>query len=330
MTWNPGVKTFIAGEALAAYRRVKISPGTVTDPPEVVYAAAGEDFIGVTQYAVEIGADVAVKMNNGPGTFEIECAVSAAIARGTVLYGAASGKVSDASSGSAQGIALEAGVDGAVIEVAAWNVKSTTAGTVSIADAGGLITGVTVEAALAEIMQGIKTAQYTLFPQAIYLEDGTVLTKFADGANGVGWTQLANKDIALRWNNQATPDDIALQFVMPQDLNNGADVVLHLMGAIVKAGGAEADSPKFTVEAYFSEVGAAPGADVDCGGDSGEFLTAATNTYQEKTLALALANVPAVPCVLTLILHPKDGELPADDFILLTPWLEVTRKCLTS
>ena len=48
------IQTFYAGEALAAKRRVKIntaSPATTTDPPEVVYSDAGEDYIGVTEYA---------------------------------------------------------------------------------------------------------------------------------------------------------------------------------------------------------------------------------------------------------------------------------------
>lgn len=328
--YNEGIKTFIAGEALEGRRRVKIETGTVTTPPEVVYAAAGEDYDGVTEYAVDDGAQVAVKLKNAQGTFEVECIVDAAISRGTVLYGANDGMLSDAASGSAQAVALEPGEDNAIIEVVPYNVKSTTAGTVSIADTAGIFAGATVEAALAEIMKGIKTAQYAIMPQHIAKEDGTALTVFADGASGVGWTQLANKDLALRWNNNANPDDIIMQFVIPQDVDVTADMVLHLMGAIVKAGENEADSPVIAVEAYFSVPGAAPGADDDCGGDSGEFLTAATNTFQEKTLTIALANIPANPSVLTLVLHPKDGQLGTDDFILLTPWIEAKRACLTA
>jgi hypothetical protein len=162
------------------------------------------------------------------------------------------------------------------------------------------------------------------------MEDGTALTIFADGASGVGWTQLAGKVAALRWNNQATPDDIIAVFVMPQDLDDAADVVLHLLGAIVKAGADEVDSPVFTVEAYFDVPGAAPGAGANAGGESSEFLVAATNTFQEKILTIEAINVPASPSILTLVLHPKDGELPTDDFVLQMPWLEATRKCLTT
>jgi hypothetical protein len=327
--YNEGLRTFLTGEALAEKRRVKIKAGTVTTPAEVEYADAGEDFIGVTEFAVsELAAPITVKFQNAPGTFEIECTVGAAIVRGTVLYGAADGKISDTAVGSGAGISLEAGVTGQQIEVALWNVKSTTAATVSVLDALGIITGGTVEAALAELMVGAKTTQYTLMPDQIRLEDGTPVPIFA-GAGADGWTQLAGKVLALRWNDGGTPTDIAMQFVMPQDLDDGADMILHLMGAIVKAGGAEVDSPVFTVEAYFDVPGAAPGAGANVGGDSGEFLTAATNTLQEKTLTIALADVPASPSVLTLILHPKDGQLGTDDFVLLTPWLEVKRKCLT-
>lgn len=154
--WNEGIKTFIAGEDLEARRRVKIESGTTTTPAEVVYADAGEDWIGVTEYAVKDGDPISVKLNNSPGTFEIECDVDSAINRGTVLYGAADGKVSDAAVGSAQGIAMETGEDGAIIEVAPWNVKSTSAGNVSQADAGNHFSSVetTVEAALQKLAKG--------------------------------------------------------------------------------------------------------------------------------------------------------------------------------
>lgn len=108
MPWNDGVKTFKAGEALEAHRRVKIESGTTTTPPEVVYSDAGEAYIGVTECAVADTEDVAVRLKNCSGTVEIECTVSSAIARGDALYGAADGKVSDAVSGTAQGTAMQA------------------------------------------------------------------------------------------------------------------------------------------------------------------------------------------------------------------------------
>jgi hypothetical protein len=330
MPYNEGIKTFKAGEELEANRRVKIESGTTNDPPEVVYSDAGEDYIGVTMYHVEDGDDVSVKLTSYPGTIEVEVTLNSAIARGTVLYGAADGKMSDASSGSAQGTALEAvSASGEVIEVAPWSVKSTTAATVSVADSGDLFTAATVEAALAELMTGIKTAQYQIAPDFICLEDGTALTKFADGSSTTpGYHQYSNKDVGIRWNNHATPGELAVHFTMPQDLNDAADVDVHILGTILKAGGSLVDSPVFTVEAFFSGAGDAPSADTDCGGSSSEFT--ADGTLEEATLSLSAANVPASPQSLTLLIHPADGELGTDDFFLSSVWLEATRKCLTS
>jgi len=331
MPHNDGIKTFLAGEALAAKRRVKISSGTTTTPPEVVYADAGEDFIGVTEYAVPIGDDVSVRLQNSSGTFEIECTVSSSIVRGTVLYGANDGKVSDASSGSAQGEALEPGVTGQQLEVAPWNVKSTTAATVSVADANSNMTGATVEAVLDEHAKALKTAQYQINPTLVCLADGTRLDKFVNGASTVpGIYQSSSKDVGYRWNNDAAPGSIAAKFNIPQDVDVTANLVVHLLGAIVKAGAGEVDAPHVTVGAYFSTVGADPGADTNCGGDSGQFLTAQAAKYQEKTLTIALADVPANPSVLTLLVAPKTGELGTDDFILSGIWIEATRAALTT
>jgi hypothetical protein len=321
MTWNPGVKTFIAGEALAAYRRVKISPGTVTDPPEVVYAAAGEDFIGVTQYAVEIGADVAVKMNNGPGTFEIECAVSAAIARGTVLYGAASGKVSDASSGSAQGIALEAGVDGAVIEVAAWNVKSTTAGTVSIADVGNFTAAATVEAALAEIFQGLKTIQKTVpIPlNAITMEDGTALTKQATTVAGIA--QLANKEqVIMIPVNCTVGEALGFSIPLPQDIDVAADIEIHVLA------GKAADLDVLTLDCEVFPVAAGDVANADIQDTAAQTIVAAVT---ELIFICGLDGLLASPSAITGILT-LGGTNDGDAVYIYAGWVEYKSKVLTS
>jgi len=46
--FNIGSKAFVAGEALEAYRRVKLSTGSGT---QVEYADAGDAFIGITAAA---------------------------------------------------------------------------------------------------------------------------------------------------------------------------------------------------------------------------------------------------------------------------------------
>ncbi len=112
---NGSVVTFTAGTALAARTRVKVEGGTTSDPVEVIAAGAGEQHIGITEFAVADGDPVAVRMRNSPGS---QLGIAAdAFARGATLYGAASGKISDTSSGTAIGVALEAGLaDGDVVE----------------------------------------------------------------------------------------------------------------------------------------------------------------------------------------------------------------------
>jgi len=153
--WNDGIKTFLAGEALGEKIRVKIQDATVTDPPQVVAAGAGEQHIGITEYSVSSGDPVSVKLRNCSGTHEVQASKS--ITKGTVIYGSASGKVSDAAVGSAIGIALEDSAgDAQIIEIVDFSVLSTTAATVSIADAGAYFAAAeaTVEAALQKLAKG--------------------------------------------------------------------------------------------------------------------------------------------------------------------------------
>ena len=93
-------KTFTAGEALAKFRRVKYSSSTV------VYADAGEEWIGTTLFAAASAAQVTVKLRNGSGTHIVTAAGT--FAEGAQLYGADDGKVDDAAAGQVFGIALEA------------------------------------------------------------------------------------------------------------------------------------------------------------------------------------------------------------------------------
>ncbi len=101
-------KTFVAGEALAANRRVKLSSGTV------IYSDAGEDYIGVTQQAAASAAPVAVRLI-GEGSLAIECA--GAVTAYAAVYGANDGKIDDTVSGKCIGHIQETGADGKVCEV---------------------------------------------------------------------------------------------------------------------------------------------------------------------------------------------------------------------
>jgi hypothetical protein len=100
--------TLVAGAALAANRRVKLSSG------QAVYSGAGEDFIGVTEQAAASGSPVSIRLI-GDGTLKAECA--GAVTAYAAVYGAADGKIDDTASGKCIGFAQETGADGRVIEV---------------------------------------------------------------------------------------------------------------------------------------------------------------------------------------------------------------------
>lgn len=100
---NTGLKGFIAGEDLEAYRRVKLD-----STGKAVYADAFDVSIGVTDDKVKSGETVTVRLHGFPGTRIFICLTSCAA--GATLYGADDGKVDDtyAGTGLQEGVALEA------------------------------------------------------------------------------------------------------------------------------------------------------------------------------------------------------------------------------
>lgn len=108
-----GLKAFTAGEALEAYRRVKLNSSG-----QVVYADAFDASIGITDDKVASGDTVTVRLHGVPGTRKMVCA--AAVTAGAFVYADVDGKVNDAyvGTGLMEGIALDAGSgDGSIIEV---------------------------------------------------------------------------------------------------------------------------------------------------------------------------------------------------------------------
>lgn len=314
-----GIKTFKAGEDLEARRRVKIESGTTSDPPEVVYADAGEDCIGVTEYAVDDGEMVAVRLHSDKGTFEVECDISSAIARGTQLYGANDGKVSDASSGSVQFVAVQAAAaDNEHIECSPYTVKSTTAATVSVADTGAFTAAATVEAALAEIYQHIQSAQAFLpVPLTTLLETDATNTVAALGPATTPTLDMANGDtdsgLVVTW-AASNSDAVLFQTPLPPDLDTTADLVIHFRA---KSGGAT-DTPTIASDAYFNE------GDTKVE-DASSALGAA---YAENTITIAAADIPAGAQTLTVELTP--GAHTTDTVVLSALWIEYTRSTLAS
>jgi len=131
-----GKITLVAGEALAARRRVKLSGATV------VYSDAGEEFIGVTEYGVANGADVALRIRTDAGSFEVTAA--GPIAAGAKIYGALDGKVAADVVGGCNGYAIEAATaDGDIIEVLLCGADVTSLSTEPVVLMEDFLTGVT-------------------------------------------------------------------------------------------------------------------------------------------------------------------------------------------
>ena len=328
MPWNEGILSFKANETLEAHRRVKIDTSATTAKPVKIVYADVEDFVGVTLNSAATGEMVSVMPNSHPGTFEVECLIDSAINVGTVLYGVADGRVTDAASGTAQGVSLTAaGADYEHIEVAFWNVKSTTAATVTIADSGNIITGTTVEAALAEIFVDRLTIQRFIPISIFSLRKVTGMAPPNTAANGGVLSSdtvpiLGPKTGAtagcqvVKW-AAAAVSAVAFQVALPPDLNDAADLVLH---GRVACTATATDIPSFTLASYFQETGAVVSDTFAASG--------ATTTFAEITATIAHADVPDGAQTLTGRLTP--GTHASSGWSLSSLWLEYKKKVLTS
>lgn len=317
--------TFTAGEALLPKRRVKVESGTTTDPVEVVYADAGEQHIGVTgNESTADGALVSVQPMNATGTYEGTAAN--AFARGAVLYGAADGKISDTSSGSAIGVALEAATaDGDVVEWISFAVLSTTAATVSYADASGFTSAATAEDALDELYQDTLSAQNFIgiplntWREATTFDVGNIAANggvLASDSTPILEAINAGTDGCQRIHWAATNvDQVVTSIPLPPDLDVTADLVLHTRIAAA----ATNDAVGFTVDTFFNE------------GDTKVTDTSETNqtaTYAEKITTIAAADIPAGAQTITIGLTPVAHG--TDAMYLTATWLEYTAALKTS
>ena len=328
MPWVEGIRSYKANETLEAHRRVKVdTSATTASPVKIVYADV-EDYCGVTLGSAATGEMVAVMPAGMGSTLEIECKVGSAINVGTVLYGAADGKVCDTASGTAQGVALQqTAVSSTHIEVLPWNVKATTAATVSIADSGNIITASTVEAALAEAFVNAVSIQ-AFIPISIY--SLRKVTGMAPGNTAANGGVLSSDTVPIlgprtgatagcqvvKW-AAAAVSAVAFQVALPPDLNDAADLVLH---GRVACTATATDIPTFTLASYFQETGAVVSDTFAASG--------ATTTFAEITATIAHADVPASAQTLTGRLTP--GTHASSGWSLSSLWLEYKKKVLTS
>jgi hypothetical protein len=311
-----GPLTFTAGVDLEQYRRVKLESGSTTVPKEVVYADAGEDFIGITMDSAEDGELIAIAPLCREGTFLLTA--SKTISALADVYGAADGKISDASSGTAYFKALEAATAaGDIIECILHPGVSTTAATVSISDSDHHTEETTVEAALAEIYAHILNAQnFMPIPLSTLLEGGAtnVVGPLKDDTTPV--LDMADGDtdsgLVVTW-AASNSDPVLFQVPLPPDLDTTEDLVIHLRA---KSGG-DADTPTIASDAYFNE-GDTKVEDVSA--ELGE-------TYAEKTITIDASDIPSGAQTLTVELTP--GEHTTNTVVMSALWIEYTKQLLS-
>jgi len=309
----------MAGGDLAAHRRVKIDTSGTQSPIDVIYAGAGEACIGVTEHAASDGYPVAVKLMTWGGTMEIEAADTWDV--GATIYGAADGKASDTSSGSAIGVAKTACATAAEIqEIVVSPVLSSTAATVSVADTGKFTDATTVEAALAEIYKDLLSAQsFIPIPLTSWMVgDGTNTVSFggpATASDPILDMTNGDTDSALRFSWAAAEvAPIITQVPLPPDFKTTADLVLHLR----TAKSADANTVTIASDVYFNE-----------GGDKIEDVTATiAQAAGETTITIAAADIPAGAQSVTIELTPSAHA--GDALYLYATWLEYSRSIRTS
>ena len=110
---NEGIKTFTAAEDLLERCRVKQS----STAGQVEYADSDDQYIGITEYGVDSGDRIAVRMRTQSGTVKVTAA--GAFSVGDELWPADDGQVDDSLNGDAEFIALEAATAaGDIVEAA--------------------------------------------------------------------------------------------------------------------------------------------------------------------------------------------------------------------
>jgi len=321
MAFVEGLRTFVAGEAITQYARVKLEARVANS---VVLAGLCEQHIGIAREAVASGAAVGVRLRTQSGT-QMGVATEA-FTVGATLYGAAAGGIADTSSGSAIGIAIEAATaTGDIVEFTEFGVLSTTAATVSVADAGTHTAETTVEGATQEIYQDLLSAQCFIPIPLFSLRETTNFDVGNIAANG--GILASDTTPVLDAINAATDgcqrvlwaasngDQVVFQTPLPPDLDVTADIVLH--ARIVSAG--TTDAVGFTVDWFINE------------GDTKVVDTTGTNqtaTWAEVTATLGTADIAAGAQTLTVGLTPVAHT--TDTLALSALWLEYTRVLRTS
>lgn len=162
--------------------------------------------------------------------------------------------------------------------------------------------------------------------QCLRADTGAPLAVFADGASAVPGVQITDsKTFPVRWNNHATPTEIAVNVPLPYDFDPSMPATLIF--SVSKTGATVGDATSVTVFAYAAKTGALHDADANFGGATGavdgdataKTVSTLTRTLAAADLTAALGSAPlgsSESAWLSLVFGPTDGTLGTDDFLL--------------
>lgn len=275
-------------------------------------ALTDEDDDGYT--SVHFGrfvADLSVKGVDGSGNSAV------ALGDGLWYVDADTPKLSKKATGYFYGFALETVGSGLTATIKVLHVPSPGTGTMASGSIGStqLATGAVTAAKLSSTL---KTGFIPLHLAAAR----EIATNDIINAAGIGGILSSDSTPALKRENGATDkkqmiewvasnnDEIAWDFPYPPDLDDTADVVIHLLAMMSGA----TNTPVLTVS-YFEGIG-----DTNAGGNT----AALSSSLAEKTVTILASNIGAYPTGASIGVAP--GAHTTDKVQLLAAWVEYTRK----
>jgi hypothetical protein len=203
---------------------------------------------------------------------------------------------------------------------------------IGLEDAGAFTNAATVEAAIAEIYQELKSTlgEIDIPADSSWTKaDGTALAQYSAANDGsCGTYGDGTKVVGIRWNNTVgATDTIARSFKVPTDMDLTVAPVVKVLCA--KVGATLADATTFVVGAYAQT----PAALYDAGANLGATTTAVTGDAISKTLQQPTATLTVFPGAtsrITMTLNPTAAKLGTDDMIVCGVIVSYKRKPRTS
>jgi hypothetical protein len=313
----PAKVTLSASATSKYYKGTLVAAHATTGRAVVPTDGDGLAIMGVADATFDnsTGANDAMKVELTPGIHGPFVVSGSAPVPGSLMFAVDNQTISTSDNGATRGIAgvcTKVNADGAFIMIGpgATGLLAAVAGEVASVNA------LQADALTAQAMINVPLASFRIY------STGGALVPFNDGvADGIDPTAESN---GFKFNVASTAA-IAASVPMPQDLDDAADIVLHILGFRV---GSSDTTAALTVGAFFRVVGSAFSADADAGGATSAFA-AATTVVSEVTRTIAAADVPASPSSLLLTLVPT-AALDADDLVVTDCWIEYTRKLLTA